>query len=212
MSEKTKKSKIEKTLITADELKKPPTHLKEHAARCIGQGETIGQVLDTFLNAYKDRYKFPRDLTDEKAKSILRDALRTCNPNDKKFNTKKYGAAYREGRLAYVRSLGDNLLRTFDRHISNLNFALENATFNFSEGLTPKEYAAITKDLVSAVSLYQAIADAHHPDSKLAFDIIPALDSQILDAEKQKALPTTPEEQQEGTPDTRTKAETTKSE
>lgn len=211
MSQKTKKSKTAKKLITADDLKNQPVPLKELVAYFIGNGDTIGQVLDNLLDIYKADYKFPRDLTDEKAKDILRDAIRTCNPNDKKFNTKKYGAAYREGRLAYVRSLGDNLLRAFDKHIRNLNFALEKTTFDFSKGLTPKEYAAITKDLVSAVSLYQAIADAHQPDSKLAFDIIPALDSQIRDAEKQKALSTTHEKQQEGTPDTRTKAETTKS-
>lgn len=211
MSQKTKKSKTTKKLITVDDLKNQPTQMKEIVAYLIGNGETIGAVLDNLLDAHKGTHKFPRDLTDEKAKAILREALRTCNPNDKKFNTKKYGAAYREGRLAYVRSLGDNLLRAFDKHIRNLNFALEKTTFNFNQGLTPKEYASITKDLVSAVSLYQAIADAHQPDSKFAFDIIPALDSQIRDAEKQKALPTTPEEEQEATPDTRTKAETTKS-
>lgn len=202
MAQKTKKTKTEKELITQDILKNPPMEFKEITARSIGAGDTIGSVLDTFLAFYKKRYKFPRDITDKKAKSILREALRTCNPNDKKFNVKKYGAVYREGRLSRVRSLGDNLLRAFDKHISNLNFALENATFNFREGLTPKEYASITKDLVSAVSLYQAIAEAHQSDSKVAFDIIPALDSQILDAKEQEALPPLTQEEKEGTPDT----------
>lgn len=46
--------------------------------------------------------------------------------------------------------------------------------------MTPKEYASITKDLVTAVSLYQSIAEAHHPESETPFDILPSQDSGLM--------------------------------
>ena len=198
MSNKTNTSRQKKKEITADTLKKVVKRFfAESTARSIGRGVPIGQEIENILKAFKKAFKFEKGLSDEDVKKILRESLRTCNPNDKKFNAKKYGAAYREGRLSYIRNMGDGLLRAFDKHISNLNFALENATFNFNEGLTPKEYASLTKDLISAVSLYQKIAEAHQPDNETPFDIVPALDSQLIlaeieatETEAQAALPT----------------------
>ncbi len=197
MSEKTAKTNKEE--LTVEKLKKNSTHFREYVAYTIGSGSKIGDILDDILTRLKKRYKFSKDLSDKEAKSILRESMRTCNPHDKKFCIKKYGAAYRAGRLSYVRSMGDNLLEAFDTHISNLNFALEKTSFNFHEGLTIKEYASITKDIAEAVSLYQSIAEAHQPDTEATFDILPALDSQIIlaeieeDIQAQKALPTTSE-------------------
>ncbi len=198
MPEKTTKTKKEE--LTVEILKETSTRFREVVAHTIGMGYTIGEALDRILKYYKERYKFTKDLNDEKVKSILRESLRTCNPNDKKFCVKKYGAAYREGRLSYVRSMGSNLLKAFDKHIKNLNFALDKATFNFNEGLTPKEYASITKDIAEAVSLYQSIAEAHQPETETTFDILPALDSQLIlaeieaaDTQTQEALPATSE-------------------
>ncbi len=188
MSEKTKASRPKKRELTEDMVKELGRKMKEPVAYDIGNGDSIGEILDRSIESLKRIYKFPRTLTEDKAKSILREAWRTCNPNDKKFNAKKFGVAYRRGRLVYVRSMGDNLLQAFNTHISNLNFALDKATFNFNEGLTPKEYASITKDLATAVSLYQTIVDAHQPDAETTFDVIPALDSQIIAAELQEAL------------------------
>ncbi len=198
MSENTTETNKEE--LTAEQLKKIPTHFREYVAYAIGNGIKIGDVLDSIIEYYKKTYKFSEDLNDENAKSILRETIRTCNPNDKKFCIKKYGAAYREGRLSYVRSMGNNLLEAFDTHIKNLNFALDKTTFNFHKGLTPKEYASITKDIAEAVSLYQSIAEAHQPDTEATFDILPALDSQLIlaeieaaDTKAQEALPTTSE-------------------
>lgn len=199
MSETTKTTKTNKEELTGEILKKTSARFREYVAHAIGSGNKIGDVLDSILNYYKEKYKFAKDLSDEKAKSILRESMRTCNPNDKKFCIKKYGAAYREGRLSYVRSMGDNLLEAFDTHIKNLNFALDKATFNFNIGLTPKEYASITKDIAEAVSLYQSIAEAHQPETEATFDILPALDSQLIlaeieaDIQAQEALPATSE-------------------
>ncbi len=199
MSETTKTTKTNKEELTAEILKKTSTRFREYVAHAIGSGNKIGDVLDNVLNYYKEKYKFAKDLSDEKAKSILRESMRTCNPNDKKFCIKKYGAAYREGRLSYVRSMGDNLLKAFDTHIKNLNFALEKTAFNFNIGLTTKEYASITKDIAEAVSLYQSIAEAHQPETEATFDILPALDSQLIlaeieaDIQAQEALPATSE-------------------
>lgn len=198
MPEKTNKANKEE--LTVEILKKTSTRFREFVAHSIGSGNKIGEVLDNILNYYKETYKYTKDLNDEKAKSILRETMRTCNPNDKKFCIKKYGAAYREGRLSYVRSMGSNLLNAFDTHIKNLNFVLEKVTLNLHDGLTPKEYASITKDIADAVSLYQSIAEAHQPETETTFDILPALDSQLIlaeieaaDTQAQKALPTAPE-------------------
>ena len=198
MSEKTTETNKEE--LTAEQLKKIPTRMREYVAYAIGNGIKIGDVLDSLIEYYKEIYEFSEDLNDENAKSILRETIRTCNPNDKKFCTKKYGALYREGRLSYVRSMGSNLLNAFDRHIDNLNFALEKTGFNFHEGLTIKEYASITKDIATAVSLYQSIAEAHQPETEATFDILPALDSQLIvaeieaaDSQAQGALPNTSE-------------------
>ena len=198
MSEKTTKTNKEE--LTVEKLKETSARFREYVAHAIGSGNKIGDVLDNIIKYYKKTYKFTKDLSVEKAKSILRESMRTCNPNDKKFCIKKYGAAYREGRLSYVRSMGNNLLNAFDTHIRNLNFALDKATFNFNTGLTPKEYASITKDIAEAVSLYQSIAEAHQPETETTFDILPALDSQLIlaeieatDTQAQEALPATSE-------------------
>lgn len=179
--------------ITASDLKNVEERYKEGTARLIGTGRKIGELIKEIIGFYKERAPFADDLTDEKATSILREALRTCNPNDKKFNVKKYGAFYREGRLSMIQGMGDGLMRAFDKHIRNLNFALEETTFNFREGLSVKEYASITKDLVTAVSLYKEIAEAHQPASESPFDRLPAEDSALLlaevEAEAAEALP-----------------------
>ena len=195
-----KKNKANKEELTVEILKKTPTPIREFVAYAIGNGKKIGEVIDTILDYYKETYKYPKDLNDEEAKSILRESIRTCNPNDKKFCIKKYGAIYREGWLSYVRSIGSNLLNAFDTHIKNLNFALDKVTLNFRDGLTPKEYASITKDIADAVSLYQSIAEAHQPETETTFDILPALDSQLIlaeieaaDTQTQKALTATSE-------------------
>ncbi len=201
MPEKTTKTtKTKKEELTVETLQKMPSGMREYVAYACGIGIKIGDVIDTILDYYKETYKYTKDLNEKEAKSILRESIRTCNPNDKKFCYKKYGATYREGRLSYVRSMGDDLLKAFERHIGNLNFALEKTGFNFHEGLTIKEYASITKDIAEAVSLYQSLAEAHQPDTEATFDILPALDSQLIlaqieaaDNQTQKALPTTSE-------------------
>ncbi len=194
-----KKEIAVKEALTADSFKNicSNTNFRKDVACDIGRGDKIGDKIDRILDACDKKFMFTEDFTRDQAKSMLRESLRTCNPNDKKFNAKKYGAAYREGRLSYIRGMGDGLLRAFDKHISNLNFALEKATFNFNEGLTPKEYASLTKDLVTAVSLYQSIAEAHQPESENPYDILPAQDSELMlaeieatETEAQAALPT----------------------
>lgn len=109
MSEATKGSG--KPPMTVDTLKQVDESIKKQVAKFIGSGMPIGEVLTKVLDYYKSDYDFSDDISDEEAISLLRGSLRTCNPNDKKFNVNKYGASYREGRLAYVRGMGDNLLR-----------------------------------------------------------------------------------------------------
>ena len=138
---------------------------KRAVAKCFGQMVSLSEILDVLPKVVKQSDNYP-DITDEDAKGHLRESIRTCNPNDQKFNAKKYGAAYEAGRRTYIRNMGDNLLKGLDQHIQNLNFALKETTFNFHEGLNIKDYASITKDLVQAATLYQAIADAHRPDTK----------------------------------------------
>lgn len=208
MSEKQASSQSERQVLTAATLKKLSEVSKANVANLIGRGMKIGEVIEKVLNIYKTEYTFAEDLDDEQAMSIIREGLRTCNPNDKKFNVKKYGAAYREGRLACLHEIGGGVLRAFGTHIKNLNFALEKATFNFNTGLTPKEYASLTKDLVTAVSLYKEIAQSYQPDSETQFDVLPAQDSVLLLAEiEAEALPTSeapkalPDSSQETDPD-----------
>ena len=187
-----KKEIAAKEALTADILKNLCSNIdfRKDTACDIGRGIKIGDRIDRILDALDKKFMFTEDFTRDQAKSMLRESLRTCNPNDKKFNAKKYGAAYREGRLSYIRGMGDGLLRAFDKHISNLNFALEKATFNFNQGLTPKEYASLTKDLVTAVSLYQSIAEAHQPESETPYDILPAQDSELMLAEIEETAKT----------------------
>ncbi len=151
--------------------------LKATVAKCFGRLMPLSEILDSLLKIVKRIDNYP-DITDEAAKDYLRESIRTCNPHDQKFNVKKYGATYEAGRQHYIRNMGDNLLAGLDQHIKNLNFALKKTTFNFQEGLNIKDYASITKDLVQAATLYQAIADAHRPDSEVEFDILPAVEHQ----------------------------------
>ena len=173
--------------------------VKEAIAGHFGEMVPLSEILDELLKAVKQLNNYP-DITDEDAKGYLREAIRTCNPNDKKFNVKKYGATYEAGRRHYIRDMGDNLLKGLDQHIKNLNFALEKTTFNFHEGLNIKDYASITKDLVQAATLYQAIADAHRPDSEVAFDILPAVENQKQAIEGDR-LPSPAEQKSLSSPD-----------
>ena len=184
------KKKIDTTAFKLDD------ELKATVAKCFGRLMPLSEILDSLLKIVKRIDNYP-DITDEAAKDYLRESIRTCNPNDQKFNVKKYGAAYETGRRHYIRNMGDNLLGGLDQHIKNLNFALKKTTFNFQEGLNIKDYASITKDLVQAATLYQAIADAHRPDSEVEFDILPAVEhqkqategSELPSPAEQKSLP-----------------------
>ena len=158
--------------------------LKAAVAVCFGRMMPLSEILDDLLKIVKRIDSYP-DITGKEAKDYLRESIRTCNPNDQKFNVKKYGAAYETGRQQYIRNMGNNLLAGLDQHIKNLNFALKKTTFNFQEGLNIKDYASITKDLVQAATLYQAIADAHRPNSEVLFDMIPALNSENQPGEQQ---------------------------
>ena len=179
------KESAAKEVLTADSFKEKISNInfRKHVAGEIGRGEKIGNLIDTLTNLFDKEYRFTKDFTRKQAKEILRESLRTCNPNDKKFNAKKYGKEYRAGRLQYIQGMGDGLLRAFDTHIINLNFALENTKLRLSNGLTPKEIASMTKDLLTAVSLYQSIANAYQPESESPYDVLSGLHNDAMLAE-----------------------------
>ena len=174
-----------KEVITADFLKERSStiNFRKLVASEIGSGKKIGDLIDNLVDGLGEEFRFTEDFTPKQAKEILRESLRTCNPNDKKFNAKKYGESYREGRLQYIQGMGDGLLRAFDRHIINLNCALEHTKIRISDGLTPKEIASMTKDLLTAVSLYQSIANAHQPESESPYDVLSELHNEAMLAE-----------------------------
>ncbi|MDE0554969.1 MAG: hypothetical protein OXI24_12170 [Candidatus Poribacteria bacterium] len=171
-----------KEAITDDFVKQRSSRngIRQYVAREIGKGKKIGHVIDGFIDGLDEKYRWTKDFTRKQAKAVIRESLRTCNPNDRKFNAKKYGRSYREGRLQCIQGMGDGLLRALETHISNLNFAFENTTFRFDKGLTPKEYASMTKDLQTAISLYQSIANTYQPESESPFDVMPMIHNETM--------------------------------
>ena len=143
----------------------------------IGTGQTIGEIIQEIIPSLSYDYVFDNELTIQNIESLLREALRTCNPNDKKFNIKKYGDAYEAGCRAMVQEMGNGLVGAFRTYIETLNQKLSMPLFDIKEKITIKEYAAIGKNLATAASLYQSIAQAHQPNSENTFNILPALDN-----------------------------------
>lgn len=174
-----------KEALTADYVKQycSGNDIRQSVANAIGRGDTIGYVIDVCIADFEESFMFTEDFTREQAKAVIRSSLRTCNTNDKKFNAKKYGAAYHQGRLQCMQDMGDGLLRALGRHIKNLNFALENTKFNFAKSLTPKEYASMSKDLAATVSLYQSVAKTYHPGSESTFEFMSVIHNASMLAE-----------------------------
>ena len=79
--------------------------IKERVAECFGLMMPLSEILDSLLKIVKRIDNYP-DITDEDAKGYLRESIRTCNPNDQKFNVKKYGATYETGRRAVYPQYG----------------------------------------------------------------------------------------------------------
>ncbi len=189
-----------KEVVTADLIKERCSNFdfRKHVAGEIGRGKKIGDLMDNILDLFHKNYRFTEEFTRNQAKEVIRESFRTCNPNDRKFNAKKYGEEYRKGRMHCIQGMGDGLLSAFNTHISNLNVVLEHTRINFKECLTPKEYASLTKDLFTAVSLYQNIAKTHQPELESPYDVLPIMHdetmlAQIEDNAKavaQNALPT----------------------
>lgn len=183
----------EKPVLTAADIKnKVDTQLKNQVAFSIGTGRAIGDVINDYIHLLYFKYQFDNNITEGDIVTLLREAFRTCNPNDKKFNVKKYSEAYRAGRLSMVRDMGDGLLETFRTYINTMNDNLSSGLLNIDQKITIKEYAALIKDLATAASLYQSIAEAHQPDTEATFDVIPALDSQLSIPETDETEKTLP--------------------
>lgn len=87
-----------KETLTADFVKQycSGNDIRQSVANAIGRGDTIGYVIDVCITDFEESFMFTEDFTREHAKAVIRSSLRTCNPNDKKFNAKKYGRSYRQ--------------------------------------------------------------------------------------------------------------------
>lgn len=184
MAKNIETTKKERPILTAAEIKqKVDTQLKRNVAFAIGAGQTIGDVIQDIIFSLTSDCDFDNSITMQNIESLLREAFRTCNPNDKKFNVKKYGDVYRAGCRAMVQDIGNGVMTAFRTYIKTLNQNLSTPLFSIDEKITIKEYAAIGKDLAAAASLFQSIAQAHQPNSENTFNILPALDSQLISAE-----------------------------
>jgi len=151
---------------------KLPEELKQAITKQIGQTRSLSEILTELLTFYKTNFEdYPSEVSDPIAISYLRELMRTCNPNDNKFNSKKYGEAYQAGRHEYIRNIGTDLLQTVGKHVENLK-TITNTVELTDTPMTPKEYASIGKDILQMVKLYQAIASAPEPASDAPLDMM----------------------------------------
>ena len=153
---------------------KLPEELKQKIANEIGQTRPISEILTGILTFNKEHFEdYPSEVQDTIAIGYIRELIRTCNPNDNKFNNKKYGEAYQAGRHEYVRDIETNLLQTVGNHARNLKTITSEVELSDTP-ITIKEYAALSKDIIQMVNLYQDIASAPQPASDVPLDMIPA--------------------------------------
>jgi len=174
---------------------KLPEELKQATAKQIGQTRSLSEILTELLTFYKTSFEdYPSEVSDPIAISYLRELMRTCNPNDKKFNSKKYGEAYQAGRHEYIRNIGTDLLQTVGNHVENLK-TITNTVKLTDTPLTPKEYASIGKDILQMVKLYQAVASAPEPASDAPLDMMLPTQTENALTETTLAIAEAPEEQ-----------------